>query len=231
MNDLEKRTLDTFRRVRAFDVSHDGLFLAGTLARDLFDTIGGVITDLEDHATRESGGRGAARQGTVSKAAARAAILEDLAILRRTARTMNSVATGIEEKFRVPLRQDGGELLATARAALAAAEPYKAEFLRREVQERVFQDLAANIAAFEAALTEQNTAKEESLTAAASIDAAIDRGMDSLRQLDPIVRNKLHNNTATLAAWLSARRIERAPRRNNTNSNANTPPAPETPNT
>jgi hypothetical protein len=61
----------------------------------------------------------------------------------------------------------------------------------------------------------------------ASIDGAIDRGIDALRQLDPIVRNKLHNNPALLAAWLSAKRIERAPRRSNTN----TPPAPKTPNT
>jgi hypothetical protein len=137
---------------------------------------------------------------------------------------MNSIERGLEEKFRVPYRQDGEELLSSARAALTAAEPLKAEFLRREVQERVFQDLATNIDAYAAALTEQNTARGESITAAASIDAAIDRGMDALRQLDPIVRNKLHNNTATLAAWLSAKRVERAPRRNN----SSTPTTPQT---
>ncbi len=225
MNDQEKRSLDTFKRVRDFDAAHEGLFPAGTLARDLFDTMGGVINDLEGHAATESEGRGAARQGTVSKAVAKASIIEDLGILRRTARSMGSVAPGIEEQFRVPPRQDGEELLINARAALAAAEPFKAEFLRREVQARVFQDLAANINAYEAALTEQNTAKEKRVTATASIDAAIERGTDTLRQLDPIVRNKLHNNPATLAAWLSAKRVERAPRRNHNN----TPPTPQTP--
>jgi hypothetical protein len=228
MNDLEKRTLDRFRRTHNFDAMHEALFPMGTLGRDLFNVIGGVINDLEGYSATESGGRGAARQGTVSKAAARAAILEDLGILRRTARTMNSIQAGVEEKFRVPYRQDDEELLSHARAALAAAEPLKSEFLRREVQERVFQDLAANIEAFGAALTAQNTAKEEALTATAAIDAAINRGMDALRQLDAIVRNKLHNDTATVAAWLSAKRLERAARRN---SNGSTPTAPQTPNT
>jgi hypothetical protein len=227
LNDQEKRLLDTFKRVRDFYVAHDILFPTGTLARDLFDTIGGVVNDLEGYAAAEFGGRGAARQGTATKALAKAAILKDLAILRRTARAMSVNMPGFEEKFRVPYKQDGQELVTTARAALMAAEPLKAEFLRREVQERVFQSLAANIAAYEAAITERNTAREERVAATASIDAAIEIGLNALRQLDPIVRNKLHNNTATLAAWLSAKRVERAPRRNNTN----TLPAPQTPNT
>lgn len=225
MNDQEKRLLDTFKRVRDFDAAHANLFPAGTLGRDLFDAIGDVITGLEGHATTESAGRGAARQGTASKAVAKAAIIEDMAILRRTARSLAFKMPGLEEQFRVPYRQDGQELIFTARAALAAADPLKAEFLQREVPESVFQRLTANINAYETALTERNTAKEESLTAAASIDAAIESGMEALRQLDPIVRNKLHNNPATLAAWLSAKRIERPTRRNHNN----TPPTPQTP--
>jgi hypothetical protein len=226
MNDQEKRTLDMFKNVRDFDAAHEGLFPAGTLARELFDTIVGVVSELEGHAAAETAGRGTARQGTAGKAVARAAILEDLAILRRTARSMSVVMPGLEDKFRIPRKQDDQELLNTARAALAEAEPLKAEFLRREVPEQVFQDLEDNIAAYEAALTGQYTGKEESVTAGASIDAAIERGADALHQLDPIVRNKLHNNHPTLAAWLSAKRTQRAPRR----SNSNTPPTPQTPN-
>jgi len=214
MNDQEKRTLDTFKRVRDFDAANERLFAAGTLARVMFYLISGVIDELEGHASAEAAGRGAARQSTASKAVARVVIGEDLGILRRTARTMSSVAPGLEDQFRLPQKYDDQELLTAARAALNAAEPHKAEFLRREVPERLFQELAANIASFEAALTGQNTGREDSITAGASIDGAIERGMDALRQLDAIVRNKLHDNPALLVAWLSAKRIERAPRRN-----------------
>jgi len=225
MNDQEIRRLDTFKRVRNFGVTHDGLFPAGTLGRDLFDAIAGIVNDLEGHAATEASGRGSARQSTTGKGAARAALLEDLYIIRRTARSMAVVMPGLDDKFRIPRNSSAQELLDTARAFLADAEPLKAEFLRREVQERVFQDLAANITAFETALSGQYTGKEESTTAAASIVAAFDRATDALRQLDPIVRNKLHHNTATLATWESAKRTERPPHR----SNPDTPAPPQTP--
>lgn len=227
MNDQEKRTLDTFKRVRDFDAANQGLFAAGTLARELFDLIGGVIEELEGHASAEAAGRGTARQGTTGKAIAREVIWENLGILRRTARTMSSVAQGLEDLFRLPRKDDDQELLTTARAALAAAEPHKAEFLRREVPERIFQEVAANIEIFEAALTGQNTGRKASITAGASIDGAIERGMDALRQLDAIVRNKLLDDPATLAAWLSAKRIERAPRRNNKTKTSTPPDKPK----
>lgn len=225
MNDQEKRTLDMFKRLRDFDAAHQGLFSAGSLARELFDAIAAVVDELEEHAAAESKGRIKARQGTAGKASAREEILEGLGILRRTARSMAHATPGVEENFPVPHKQDGQELLNTARSALAAALSLKSEFLRREVPERVFQDLETNIDAYQAALTGQNTGKDEHIEAAGGIDGAVGRGLDKLRELDPIVRNKLHDNPALLAAWLSAKRIERATRRNNKPA----PPTPQTP--
>jgi hypothetical protein len=225
MNEQEIRKLDTFKRVRNFGVTHGSLFPAGTLARELFDAVAGIVSELEGHSAAQSAGRGNARQGTAGKAVARAALLEDLSILRRTARSMSVVITGLEDKFRIPRNPNDQELLETARAFLGHAEPLKAEFLRREVPESVFTDLRENIAAFEAALSGQYTGKEESVTAAAAIDDAVQRGADALRQLDPIVRNKLHNIPAALAAWDSAKRTERAPRRSTPNPSG----APQTP--
>jgi hypothetical protein len=138
---------------------------------------------------------------------------------------MSVVMPGLDDKFRIPRNPNDQELLATARAFLADATPLKPEFLRREVPETMFQELEEDIADFEAALTGQYTGKEESITAGGSIDAAFERATDALRQLDPIVRNKLHNNPAALAAWASARRTERPPRR----SNPGTPSTPQTP--
>jgi hypothetical protein len=225
MNNQEVRRLETFRRVRSFGVTHGGSFAAGTLARELFDTIAGIVDDLEGHAATQSSGRANARQGTAGKAAARAALLEDLSIFRRTARSMSVVMPGLDEKFRIPRNPTDQELLDTARAFLRDATPLKAEFLRREVPESLFEELGENITAFEAALSGQYAGKEESVTAGASIDTALERAADALRQLDPIVRNKLHNNPAALAAWESAKRTERAPRR----SKPGTPTPPQTP--
>ena len=137
---------------------------------------------------------------------------------------MSVVMPGLDEKFRIPRNPTDEELLATARAFLEDATPLKPEFLRREVPESLFSELEDNITVFEGALGDHNTGKEESVSAGASIDGAVGRGLDALRELDPIVRNKLHDNPALLAAWLSAKRIERATRRNH----KQTPPTPQT---
>jgi hypothetical protein len=229
MNNQEKRTLDSFKRARDFDAAHPELFPAGALGRELFDELKGVVDGLEAHAAAESTGRGAARQGTTGKAVARDGIIEGLDIFRRTARSLAYRMPGIEERFPVPYKQDGQELLTTARSALGAAVELKTEFLRREVPERVYTEMEANINAYAAALTDQHAGREESITAAARIDALIQKGLDTVRQLDPIVRNKLHDNTALLAAWLTAKRIERPNRRNGkkTNSGDSGPQTPD----
>jgi cytochrome c553 len=52
--------------------------------------------------------------------------------------------------------------------------------------------------------------------------------METLRELDPIMRNLFEDDPAALAAWLTARRIERAPRRKKREDEE--PPAPAQPN-
>lgn len=212
MTNEEIRRLEMFRRVRNYGTSHDVAFPATSLARDLFDVVSGVVEELDGHAAAQASGRNAARQSTAGKAAVRAALREDMEIISRTARAMSLVTPGLAERFRLPRKANHQTLLETARAFLGDAEPLKAEFLRHSVPERVFRDLAANIAAFDAALNGQYTGSESSVTAVAAIDAGIDLGMNAVRRLDAIVRNRLGEDAASLAAWESARHIERASR-------------------
>lgn len=51
------------------------------------------------------------------------------------------------------------------------------------------------------------------VSATATLDDLAAQGMETLRELNPIMRNLFEGDTARLAAWLSARHIERAPRR------------------
>ena len=45
-----------------------------------------------------------------------------------------------------------------------------------------------------------------------AIDQVIDRGMDAVKQLNAIVKNKFINEPAKLATWASAKHTERSPR-------------------
>jgi hypothetical protein len=64
--------------------------------------------------------------------------------------------------------------------------------------------------------------------ATAAIDAAIEQGLTALQRLDTIARNKLREDTLTLAAWERACHVERAGRaKANTAGAATTaPPQP-----
>lgn len=215
MTNEEIRRLDMFRRVRNFGTSHDPAFPAGSPARIQFDIVAGIVEELEGHSAAQSSGSSARRQSTAGKAVVRNALHEDMEILSRTARAMALDTPGLEERFRLPRKANDHKLLETARAFLADATPLKAGFLHHYVPERVFQDLAANIAAFDEALNGQYAGNESSWSAVAAIDASIERGMDAVRRLDAMVRNRLGRDMSSLAAWESAKHIERPSRNGN----------------
>jgi hypothetical protein len=61
-------------------------------------------------------------------------------------------------------------------------------------------------------LSNTHAERDARISATESIDAAIDRGIESVRQLDALVRNKFRDDSATLAAWTSASHTESASR-------------------
>lgn len=214
MKDTERRRYEMFVRVRDFGAAHTASFPAVTLGKELFDVLDGIVTELEAQTTAQASGAGAARQGTTVRAAARAKLREDLEAISRTARSMSRDIPGLENKFRLPPGNSNDQaLISAARAFAADAVPLSAEFIRHELPANFLADLNSDINAFEVAVNEQNRGTETRVSATAAIDAAIDRGVDIVRRLDAVVRNKFRDDQAMLAAWESASRTERAPRR------------------
>ncbi len=72
----------------------------------------------------------------------------------------------------------------------------------------------------------QDASKGARKSAGTSIDEAIGRGLDAVRRLDPIIRNKFANEPAVLSEWEGARHIRRGPRsqREDGGGNNNNPP-------
>lgn len=213
MNDSERRKREAFLRSCGFGDAHTTDFADGSLAKQYFVDLKAVCAELDDLAATEINAFGSARSGTDLRRQARDAIIEDLQALRRTALAMRDEVPGIEAKFRIPYDNNDRTLLNAARAALTDATPLKARFLAHEMPADFLEDLTADIAALEAAMSDQASGVGDHVSASAAIDEAIGRGMDLLRKLDAIVRNKYANNAAVLAEWTSASHIERAPKR------------------
>jgi uncharacterized protein (DUF2236 family) len=99
-------------------------------------------------------------------------------------------------------------MLLTARAFAVEAAQLKAGFIRHEHPETFVEDFESHIAALERAMSDQNTKRDAHVSATASVESLIERGMNAVRRPDAIVRNEFRNDPPTLAAWESARHVE-----------------------
>jgi hypothetical protein len=213
MNDTERRRLEMFIRVREFGIEHAAQLPPTSFAGEQLLIVDTAINALERHASVQSSGRSTVRQSATSKAAARDELMRDLEAISRTARMMGKMIPGLEDKFRIPHNQSNQAALAVARAALSDALPFKTEFIRRGMPANFLEDLQSDIDVLEEAIARKAQGAGAQVAATAAIDTEIERGMDAVRQLDPVVRNTFSSDPATLAAWQSASHVERAPRR------------------
>jgi hypothetical protein len=212
MKDTERRRLEMFIRVREFGTARAAQFPPASFAGEQLAVLNTAINALETHASAQSSGRSGARAGTAGKAAARDELMRDLEAISRTARAMALSTPGLNDKFRIPHNKSNQDVLATARAAAADALPLKAEFIRRGMPADFLEDLEADIALMEQAMSRKAQGVGSHVAATAAIDEEVERGMEAVRQLDPVMRNTFASDPATMAAWFSASHVERTPR-------------------
>jgi hypothetical protein len=213
MNDEDTRRLDAFLRAEEFARLQAARIPAGSFAGELFASLSHIIANLQAAADRQSSNMRAAKQGTTSKASLRDEIILALRAIARTARSMAHSTPGIEDRFRFSPNATEQALLSAARTFAADATPLKAEFIRRGLPATFLEDLNADIDAYEAALSRQTQGTEEHVAATAAVDDLIDEGIKVMSELNAVIRNLFADDPATLAQWLSASRVERAPKR------------------
>jgi hypothetical protein len=208
MNNLEIRRYNMLLRVRDFGASQATTFPAASFGGQLFSAVSSAISGLATQAAAQTSG--VARQSTTSKAVARANLLEDLEAMSRTAKAMALDTPGLEDKFRLPRKASDVVLLNCARAYKADAQSLKTEFLKYALPEDFLEDLQADISAFEVASTTKNVTAASRVSATASLDEELAKGLKAVRQLQAVVKNMFRNDVAKLAAWASASHVERS---------------------
>ncbi len=212
MNNLAIRRYETLKRVRDFGATKTSDFPAQSFGRELFDKVAQAVTDLENHGANQATERGAAQSTTTSKAAVREELRDTLMALNRTARVLAYETPGLDDKFRFPHNSSDQALLNAARAFATAAVPLKANFIKHEHPTDFIEQLNALIASFEEASTQRTAAVGSRVVARLAIDETISQGMQTIRQLDVLIRNKFNGDALTLAAWDQASHVERRAR-------------------
>lgn len=225
MNDNLRRRYEMLLRVKDFGAQYSNLFQPNTGGHEFFMELEVIIGDVEQRAADQQSHERSAREGTTNRGEARTDLRADMDAISDTARAMAMDTPGLEDKFRIPRGKiNDVDLLSTARAFAADALPLKDEFIRHSLLGNFLDKLNEHIEAFEQAIDRQQRSRRERIAATAALEEAIERGVNKVRQLDAVVRNKFRNDAARLAEWESARHTERAPA-------AAPPPEPTPPST
>ena len=122
------------------------------------------------------------------------------------ARIVNKYTT-LRFVAREPTQIDCHDQSHGARAFAADAASLKAEFLKLEMPADFLARLNQLIAAFEQTTTEKATAVGAHVAAKISLDEAVARGLQAVRQLDVVIRNKFNGNPGILANWTRASHV------------------------
>jgi hypothetical protein len=214
MEDRHHRNREMFLRLKAFGASHTDI-PSTTVWPQLLTDLNSVIAGLHGHVSSEEVGKGTKLAGTTTRAAARGALREDIEAIVRTARVIGETKPGFDERFRMPRGDNDQAMLDLARgiAAIVADAAVKAEFISHALPADFVEDLNTDIAAMQAAISDQSEGRADVKSAGVSIDETDAQGMKTARAMDVVVKNFFRNNAAVLAEWETARHVERAPRR------------------
>lgn len=212
MDSLTTKRFEMLKRVRDFGLAQASAFADGSLGKELFGSLAQIVTELEGHGANQLSGLGAAHSSTATKSALREDLRELLLAINRTARVLAFDSPGLDDKFRFPRGINDQTLLTAARAFATDATPLKDKFIRHEMATDFIEKLNQHISAFEQALTQKNAAVGSHVTAKIAIDENIGRGLQAVRQLDVVLRNKFNGDPALLAEWARASNVAKRTR-------------------
>ncbi|MFN0121373.1 MAG: hypothetical protein ACKV2V_12815 [Blastocatellia bacterium] len=212
MTRQEKKYYAMFRRVREFGQEQQAGLDAGSQITGLLARLEPIINDMESGTAMRAAKHNVARAGALTRAQAREALTSSLLAINRGARLLASEQPGMAGIFAMPERLNDETLLATAQAFLVAATPLAADFVRQELRPDFLETLTARIAAFTGADRELLTATNQRSAARGAINETVDEGLDIVRRLDLLIRNRFDDNHAVLGRWEMAKRIRYATR-------------------
>jgi hypothetical protein len=226
LNNIHRRRLERLARVSAYASTNAADFpldtgKGGHAAAD----IKAILAEIETLETSRMSNQHSLRQATGGKLDARNSLRAQLRAISDTAKTIGLDHPEVKGAFKFKgASVSDAILLTTARAFALAVLPLKARFIEYDMPPDFLDKLNASIASFEQHLDRQTAGQGENINANVSIEAAFRRGDAALERLDTAVRNKYRDDHTKLAAWESARRLERAPHTKRSGGNSQTPP-------
>jgi hypothetical protein len=213
MNDLHRRRLEHLARSSAYVTANAVDFPEGSKGAQALAELNAAIAEAQSHAVSRETSVHTLQQATAARSDMRQAIRAGLRTINDTMRTI--ALDHPEHKGSFVFKGESVSdrtLLSTAQSCANSAQSFKALFNEYDLGAEFFDEFNDNISKFGQQMDKQTAGKGGRIAANASLESALRRGEEAFEKLDTAVRNKYRNDPAKLAAWESARRMERAAR-------------------
>lgn len=220
MRDAEIRQIQALSRIDAFGSERVADFPRTGLGGQKFAEVKTLLTELAALGEAQTSAGGAAQASAEAKKRAKLSLQQKMRAMRETAKAMEADTPGVSDRFKLPQGRSEEALINSARSFVSTATPMKNGFVQREMPDIFLDDLSATINEFETAAGDLNLHTANRVSATAGIKSKLARAVQLRKELNPIVLNKYRSDPATLAAWKSASHVERAPKRQKTDTPA-----------
>ncbi|MDT5272082.1 MAG: hypothetical protein QOH49_4268 [Acidobacteriota bacterium] len=168
------------------------------------------------------------RQGTEGREGTRTSLRQMVKSAWDTYKTIARGRPDIKGIFESPDKMKNDQSLgAGTRAYANAAAPFAGLFTEFGLPPAFFNDMRAKADSLDSYTTLQNAGVGAGVDTNAAIEETLRQMDEVVESLDTVVNNKYRDDPAKLAAWESARRVERAARSKPKDDDA--PPSPPPP--
>ena len=209
---------DMLIRVRNFGATHRQLFPENSTAHAAFSIVATEVAQIEALAVAEHVASRAAR--AARKADARKQLVDFLVRAVHTARVLSRSIPELAQHAEAPVSVGDRPLLTFARGFATATAAHAAQFAAHGF---AIEGLVLLIEAFEQAVSDRGTRRDELVQTRDRLDASLKRALQAVETLDVTVTNTLANDPVMLAAWKRDRHLR--VRRLRAETSARTAPA------
>ncbi len=227
MNDRQRRRYEREQRVDVYmDAAAEDLpanSKGGTLAASLK----ALLTRAAAQDVERAANTSKRRQGTGGREKARTALRKMVKSVWDTHKSIALDRPDIKGLFESPSKiKNDRALVTTARNYADTADSLASVFAEYGLTAAFFNNMRVQADRLEAHAALQVAGVGAGVDTNAALDETLREADEVVARLDTVVRNRYRDDPAKLAAWESASRVERAPRRKAEDDTAPPPPPP-----
>ena len=214
MNDLVRRILEMVLRVGNFGRENAAAIAVNAVAVQKLDMVDAFLDNLTGKGTLKMSAIEMKINESAQRKMTRDELKKDVYEIADAGRTAKKLHPDFDSVFHVPSKNlNDMVLLETARSFhQSASDAAVKNILIKEcaLPTDFLEDLETDRAAFESAISGQDTATRDRIDAVASIDDTLPQILEAVSILKSIVPRIFRNDAGKLADWASASHVEKA---------------------